>query len=300
MQVRYDAGVDSLLDGFSAYLRKERRLSEHTARGYVADVSAAMAFAAERGMPDPRRWSSDLLRAHLGRLGEERGRRPSAVTLARKQSALRSFFKWLAREAPLEADPTDLLSSPRLPKSLPRALDADDALRLLKAPAESDATALRDHAALILLYGLGLRLSEAAGLRDSELDLEARSARVTGKGEKTRIVPVPEGCVPALAAYRQVRPAKAGPGFLAGRGSKGISSRTIARIVRRAALRALGRHVSPHQLRHSFATHLLAGGANLREIQALLGHASLSTTQRYTDVTVERLFEVYDGAHPRS
>lgn len=292
--------MDALLDGFSAYLRKERRLSEHTARGYVADVRAAMAFAAERGEPNPRRWSPDLLRAHLGRLGQESGKRPSAPTLARKQSALRAFFKWLGREAPLRADPTALLAAPKLPKGLPRALDADDALRLLEAPAETSATARRDHAAMILLYGLGLRLSEAATLRDSDLDLEARTARITGKGDKTRIVPVPEGCVPALAAYRQVRPAGAGPAFLAGRGKKGIAGRTIARIVHRAALRALGRHVTPHQLRHSFATHLLAGGANLREIQALLGHASLSTTQRYTDVTVERLFEVYDRAHPRS
>jgi len=297
---RYNVPVDDFLDGFGAHLRKERRCSEHTARAYVADVRAAMAFAAERGKRKPQKWTTDLLRAHLARCRGRDGNRLSATTLARKQSALRTFFEWLRRDDPAAANPAVALRAPKLPKPLPRALDADAVLALVAPPDSKDIRVLRDHAALLLLYGLGLRLSEAAGLRDVELDLDRHVARVLGKGDKERDVPVPTGCIPGLAAYRAARPPKAGPHFLVGRGNKGLSSRTIARAVRGAALRTLGRHVTPHQLRHSFATHLLAGGANLREIQELLGHASLSTTQRYTDLNVERLFAVYDKAHPRS
>lgn len=292
--------MDALLDGFAAYLRQERRCSEQTARAYLSDIRAAMRFAAERRKPDPRHWTVDLLRAYLASLGRASGQRPAASTLARKQSSLRALFRWLRRDDASIGDPTGLLRAPRLPKSLPRALDVDDLLTVVVKPSSDEPRVHRDHAALLLLYGLGLRLSEAADLLDEHLDLEERTARVTGKGSKIRIVPVPERCAAGLQAYRRLRPVGAGRTFLLGRGNKRLSPRTIARIVDRAALRALGRHVSPHQLRHSFATHLLAGGANLREIQELLGHASLSTTQRYTEVTAERLFEAYDKAHPRS
>jgi integrase/recombinase XerC len=240
----------------------------------------------------------DVLRSHLARCRTGAGAPLSPSSLARKQSALRTFFAWLRRTGEVDHDPTERLQPPRLPKALPRALDADATLALLRPPAATDLRSRRDHAALLLLYGLGLRLAEAASLRADDLDLRERTARVTGKGNKQRVVPVPAGCVAGLTAYAQVRPA--GPAFLVGRGGNPLSGRTIARAVRAAALRALGRHVTPHQLRHSFATHLLAGGANLREIQALLGHANLATTQRYTAVTAERLFAVYDDAHPRS
>jgi integrase/recombinase XerC len=293
--------VTALLDAFDSYLRHERRFSPNTVRAYVADVVAAMELAESRGKNDPRAWSTDLLRAHLARVTDGAGGRAKATTLARKQSALRAFFAWLRRSEPDLVDPTATLRAPKLPKALPRALDADAVLAMVRAPAAEGARALRDHAAMLLMYGLGLRLAEVATLRDEDLDLEARTARVLGKGSKERIVPVPEGCGPGLAAYRAQRPAGAGPFFLVGRDpGRPLSTRSLARLVDAAALRALGRHATPHQLRHSFATHLLAGGANLREIQALLGHASLSTTQRYTKVTAERLFAVYDAAHPRS
>ncbi len=290
-----------LIDGFESFLRHERRSSENTVRAYVSDLRAAAAFAAERGRPDPRAWSSDLLRAHLARCTDGAGARASPATISRKRSALRAFFDWLRRDDPEAPDPAAALVSPKLPKALPRALDADAVLAMVRPPRTRDLGTLRDHAAMLLMYGLGLRLSEVAGLRDVDLDLETRTARVLGKGGKERVVPVPGGCVEALAAYRAARPRGASERFLVGRAEEGaLSTRTLARIVDRAALRALGRHATPHQLRHSFATHLLAGGANLREIQALLGHASLSTTQRYTKVTAERLFAVYDAAHPRS
>ena len=291
--------MDQLVEAFETFLRHERRFSENTVRAYMTDLRAAAAFAAERGRPDPHEWSSDLLRAHLARCTNGDGGRARATTIARKQSTLRAFYDWLERREPEIKNPTLALATPKLPKALPRALDADAAMALMRTPAGADATARRDHAALLLMYGLGLRLSEVAGLKDADLDLEACTARILGKGGKERVVPVPGGCVEGLATYRASRPPTSGT-FLVGRGRAALSTRTLARIVDRAALRALGRHATPHQLRHSFATHLLAGGANLREIQSLLGHSSLSTTQRYTKVTAERLFAVYDDAHPRS
>jgi len=171
-------------------------------------------------------------------------------------------------------------------------------LAMVHLPHEPDQQ--RDHVAMLLMYGLGLRVSEVASLKADQVDLPERLIRVLGKGNKERVLPIPEGCLAALSAYAAKRPATA-VYFLQGRDlTQPISTRTLARLVDKAALVAAGRHVSPHQLRHSFATHLLSGGANLREIQTLLGHASLSTTQRYTKVSIERLMEVYDKAHPRS
>ena len=296
----YDRAVDRWIEAFSEHLRRERRCSDHTVRAYVADLRALARFAHERNVHEPERLTTDLLRAHLARCVGDRGGRAAATTLARKQSTLRSFFAWLRQDRPELADPTALLQAPKLPKALPRALDADAVLALVKPRADAKERDVKAQAALLLMYGLGLRVSEAAGLQNRDLDLDAGLARVLGKGQKERLVPVPTGCMPALAAWRAMRPANAAPTFLTGRGDGPLSTRTITRMVDEAALRTLGFHVTPHQLRHSFATHLLAGGANLREIQALLGHASLSTTQRYTKVTVERLFAVYDDAHPRS
>ncbi len=287
---------DPLYDGFIAYLRHERRYSENTVRAYGADLRAMLAFAAGRGEDDPRAFGSDLIRLYLASCAREALVRPA--TLARKRSVLATFFSWLRRREPELVDPVATIKSPKLPRGLPRALDVDAMLAILRPPAGGELEALRDHAAMLLMYGLGLRLAEVASLRDEDVDLDEATARVLGKGGKERVVPIPSGCLAALAAYRAARPASKGA-FLAGRRGA-ISTRTLARIVARAALCALGRHVTPHQLRHSFATHLLAGGANLRQIQTLLGHASLSTTQRYTKVTAERLFAVYDRAHPRS
>ncbi|MBI3179946.1 MAG: tyrosine-type recombinase/integrase [Deltaproteobacteria bacterium] len=288
--------MDTLIEGYAAYLRQERRYSQHTARAYVADVRDMIAFARAHGRGALERWTADLVRAHLA--ARRTRDHLSAATVTRKRSALRTFFRWLDRERPGLGDPTTHVTAPKLGRALPRALDAESALALL-APRRRTPTALRDQAALLLLYGLGLRVSEAASLRDADLDLAAGTARILGKGNHERLVPVPAATVPALAAYREARPMNAVT-FLVGRRGRPLATRTIARIVDRAALRALGRHVSPHQLRHSFATHLLAGGANLREIQTLLGHASLTTTQRYTQVSIERLLESFDKAHPRA
>ncbi len=292
--------MDDILEDFELYLLRERRYSPNTARGYMTDLRAATEFAKERDHTSFDTWSTDLIRAHLARCRKPTGERLMATSMARKQSSLRSFFAWYLRGNPDQPDPTAALETPKLPSTLPRALDADAMLALMQPPNGTDAKSARAHAAMHLLYGLGLRLSEAATLKNTWLDLDERSVRVIGKGDKERMVPIPRGCTAALSHYRTLRPEGAEDTYLIGRSKRGISTRTIGRIVDEAALRALGRHVSPHQLRHSFATHLLAGGANLREIQTLLGHNQLSTTQRYTKVTAERLFKVYDSAHPRS
>lgn len=289
-----------LLDSFSEYLLYERRYSPNTARAYLADLRALAEFAASERNLDPGDWSTDLLRAHLARLRSPRGERLVPASLARKQSSYRTFFSWLHRNNPDHQNPAEALQKPRLPKSLPRALDADSVLTLLVPPKNNRVRDARDHAALLLLYGLGLRLTEAVHLRLDHLDLHEATARVVGKGNKERLVPIPRGCLPGLLHYLNLRPVPTSPFFLVGREDRPVSDRTIARAVNRLALIALGQPVSPHQLRHSFATHLLAGGANLREIQTLLGHSHLSTTQRYTQITAERLFAVYDKAHPRS
>lgn len=284
---------------FGDYLLHTRRCSPHTARAYLADVRAVHAHAQTLGLHDPMAWNSDVIRQQLAKVVSQDGGRATASTLARKQSALRTFFEWIKRhtEHPLAADPTELLQSPKLPQRLPRGLEVEAMLALLEPPKRPSLDPSRDQAAMLLLYGLGLRAAEACSLLDADVDLEQRRARIIGKGDAMREVVIPHGCVPALAAYRHVR-LRHHPTFLSGRNGP-LSARTLARIVERAALRGLGHHVTPHQLRHSFATHLLSNGANLREIQALLGHRNLTTTQRYTHVSIERLCQVYDASHPR-
>ena len=290
-----------LLLAFRDYLANERRYSAHTTRGYIADLRDILKKGRLHGHPTPDTWDAPFLRQYLAALRNGHGRPVKGTTVARKLSTLRTFFDWLriaqGRTAP---NPTLRLASPKVMPPLPRALDVDASLVLMAPATQPSMRLLRDRAALLLLYGVGLRLSEVGSLRWAAIDLSRRWLRVFGKGGKERELPIPQGCIAGLEAYTQVRPGDAGAYFLVGRSKGALSTRTIARCVDRAAQQALGRHITPHQLRHSFATHLLAGGANLRQIQTLLGHSNLATTQRYTKITVERLFEVYDKAHPRA
>lgn len=290
------------LKDFADFLLHERRYSPHTVRAYGADLDALAKYAEQHNNVDPDVWDVDFLRGFLARTVPLGDNNKSASTLARKQCTLRAFYKWRSRGQSEAHNPAALLRAPKLAKSLPRAIDVDAVLALLRVPSSDsadNATILRDMAALHLLYGLGLRLSEAAQLRIMDMDVDAQYVRVRGKGDKERLVPIPSGCLPIINAYYNSLQRDKEGFFLVGQEGGALSTRTIARIVHRAAIRTVGFHVSPHQLRHSFATHLLASGANLREIQTLLGHSSLTTTQRYTEITVERLFEVYDSAHPR-
>jgi integrase/recombinase XerC len=259
-------------------------------------------FAAERGVAEPAGVDGIVVRLHLGAL-HRRGLDPASIS--RRISSYRAFFDWWRRAHPAAANPLEGVRRPKLPRRLPRALTVDDAFALVVGdddPGNADPWTIRDRAVLELLYGCGLRVSELAGLDDASVEEEAgkRSLRVRGKGRKERVVPVPRQASEALEAWMRARPAAAvrGGALFVTKAGRRLGVRAVQRLVqRRAAGTSVGR-AFPHALRHSCATHLLDGGADLRMIQELLGHASLSTTQRYTQVSLDRLMEVYDRAHP--
>ena len=290
---------------FGLHLRAERNLSPHTRRAYLSDVGQLEDWLGQGA--EPARVGSDEVRGFLASL---HGRRQPA-TLARKLASIRAFFRFLVREGRCSLDPTAGLPAPRTPKRLPRPLPVDDCQALVEAEVrgeEPDTWALRDRALVELLYGAGLRVGEAVGLDVRDLDLHRAEVRVLGKGRVERVVPLPGAAHDALAAWIEVRraPGLLGqPLFIAQRpgpeGPRRLSARSVRRLLRSRALRAgLADRVHPHRLRHSYATHLLDMGADLREIQELLGHASLATTEKYTAVSAERLLEVYDQSHPRA
>jgi integrase/recombinase XerC len=295
------------IEDFERYLAVERRLSPRTVVTYGRDLRALHAFARERGLTcDARSIDVAALRGYLATLFGSHG----PATLARKIAAVRSFFRFLLRRGVVKENPATSLGSPKIRKPLPRFLTVEQATRVVEAPtsdrSRARALAVRDRAMLELLYAAGVRVSELVGLELRSLDLDARSARVLGKGNKERVVPLGTAATTAITDYLAVRAAlrpKAGAqdatALFLGRFGTRLTTRQVQNVVRRyGALGALRGDLSPHALRHSCATHLLDAGADLRGIQELLGHASLSTTQRYTHVTVDRLMEVYTRAHP--
>lgn len=295
------------IERFEAYMRDERRASPNTLRAYGRDLYELYVYARDNALPlDAAALNITLLRAFLA----ETARRCSAATLARKVAAVRAFYRYLKRHGAIERDSGTLLRAPKVPKPLPMCLAVDDAAAVVTEPTESavsEALGLRDRAILELLYGAGARVAEAASLSLERLDLEQRTVRVHGKGDKERMLPLGGPAVAAFSAYLAVRPElrnrrtgkqDARAVFLGRYGTK-LGVRQIRALVKRYGERALGHsEVHPHALRHSCATHLLDAGADLRGIQELLGHASISTTQRYTHVSVDRLLEVYARAHP--
>lgn len=289
--------MDAAVGSFLEYLGVERGASPHTLRSYTADLTEFTRFLAEggiEGLPDA---DTRAVRAYVARLYQ---RRLSKATIARKLAAVRSCFRFLARRGALPANPARQVRSPRLGRRLPSFLPVDEATVLLNAPPEPSAAGARDRAMLELLYASGLRVAEGCGLDLDDLDEARRTVRVVGKGDKERVVPVGETALEALAAYLAIRGRQRGPLFLNARGGR-LTSRSAHRIVRARARQAgISQRVTPHTLRHSFATHMLGAGADLRLIQELLGHSRLSTTQRYTHVSPEHLMRVYDRAHPRA
>lgn len=290
---------------FAEYLEVERRASPHTVRAYLGDLARYAAWLAEAGVPLPESSPAEV-RGFLGR--EARACGPGS--LARKLSALRSLHRFLVKERLAPSNPARGLSAPRRPRKLPEALPEEEVAALVEAPAAARPLERRDRAFLELLYASGLRVAELTGLDVGSLDLEEGAVRVLGKRRKERIVPVGKPAREALARWlAEGRPALVGGPdgsrggealFLNYRGGR-LGPRSVARRLSRWVLAAgLPRHVHPHVLRHSFATHLLSNGADLRGIQELLGHASLSTTQRYTHLDWKRLAAAYDGAHPRA
>ncbi|WP_245667770.1 tyrosine recombinase XerC [Actinomadura macra] len=287
---------------FGRHLRAERDVSPHTLRAYLGDLNDLCAYAGSVGLVEPRELDVSLLRAWLARqhaLGRSR------ATLARRTAAVRTFTRHLHRRGLLASDPGLLLGTPKRTRDLPGVLTQNDAARLLDDLDAQGPMGLRDLAVLEVLYGTGVRVSELCGLDIDDLDTSRRTVRVVGKGDRERTVPVGDPAVRAVQDWlRAGRPALAngesGPAlFLGARG--GRLHATSARRIVHARIAEVGEvpDLSPHGLRHSAATHLLEGGADLRSVQEILGHASLQTTQLYTHVSAERLKQVHRQAHPR-
>jgi len=293
--------VRAAIRAFGRHLERERNASPNTIRAYGEDLAqfADHLRAALGREARPEDVDHLLIRGFLAEL-HRRGLRK--VSSARKLAALRTFFRFLCREGRLESNPARALLSPRLERRIPSPLDEGQVAALLDVPG-ADAAAARARAILELLYATGIRCAEAVGLDRGEVDLEARMVRVLGKGRKERVVLFGRRAQAALrdwlVARARLRP-RSEALFVNARGGR-LSDRSVRTIVaRRVRQMALARGCSPHTLRHSFATHLLTRGADLRAIQELLGHASLSTTQRYTHVDTRHLLEVYRKAHPRA
>jgi integrase/recombinase XerD len=292
---------------FLAALELERGLSRNTLEAYRSDLQQFGVFLSARGR-DPLQVTPADLAAFVSELADGReGRRPLApATLQRKIACLRSFYRHLRREQIIDHDPTTELRPPRSRGRLPKVLTRDEVNRLLAQPTGTSPAALRDRALLETMYACGLRASEAITLELSELDLEAGILRARGKGSKERLVPIGSKAIETLGAYlTRARPHLVGlrdePRVFVNLRGTGLSRQGLYRIVQGHARTAgLASRMSPHTLRHTFATHLLAGGCDLRSLQEMLGHADIGTTQIYTHLSAERLRDVYFDAHPRA
>lgn len=304
-----EPAVISAVEEFSRFLCSQRRASPETVRAYVREVSGLRAWLAQKDGRDPDSvpggWKT-VTTGNLRKFLSVRFPGLSASSMARKISAIRSFFAFLAFRENLAANPAAAIAAPRKTARLPEFLPVDEMMDLLRSMPSGGERHARDAAILELLYSSGLRVGELVSLQREDLSLGEGTVRVTGKGRKVRIVPVGEKAAEALRRYLAFRaPRETGPGRTADgavfRNVRGgpLTARSVARILAGAMARAgAGRHLSPHGIRHTFATHLLESGADLRAIQEMLGHASLSTTQRYARVNVSHLVRSYEAAHP--
>jgi integrase/recombinase XerD len=294
---------EHLVLDFLSYLEFERGLSRNTLEAYRSDLLQFGRFLVERHVSATEAESSDVA-DFLASLAE---RSASPATIHRKAACLRSFYRHLRREGVRDSDPTASLTAPRRGRKLPQVLTKGEVERLLEQPRGTEPQALRDRALLELMYACGLRASEAIGLEVADVDLDDQVLRARGKGSKERIVPIGQRAVRAVRAYLE----RGRPGLLRSRGGEthlfvnfrggALTRQGLYKIVRRHATSAgLADRLSPHTLRHTFATHMLAGGCDLRSVQEMLGHADVATTQLYTHLSSERLKDVYFRAHPRA
>ncbi|HEX5489500.1 MAG TPA: tyrosine recombinase XerC [Rhodanobacteraceae bacterium] len=282
---------------FLEYLKVERRYSPGTLRNYTHALDALTRFAGGLALRDWNELRSEQLQTFIA-AEHRRGLEPPS--LRAMLSAFRSFFRFLARDGKLRNNPAAGVRSPKVRRKLPEVLDVDEAATLVEVK-PGDPLALRDHAMLELLYSSGLRVSELCGVRWRDLDPEQGLLRVTGKGNKTRIVPVGRVALSALDALRNAQAAGADEPVLRGRGDHALTPGAVrAAIKRRARSQGVWKRVYPHLLRHSCASHLLESSGNLRAVQELLGHADIGTTQIYTHLDFQHLAKVYDAAHPRA
>ncbi len=305
--------ISGAIDRFIDYIRSQRGYSDHTVRSYRTDLAGFSDFLSERrGLGGDERDAIEIgeidyidVREYLGSLFGGYNR----TTIARKLSAIRSFFYFLERDGLSDGNPAADISTPRQGKYIPAHLPIDDMFRLLQGPDRTTPSGLRDLAIIEVLYSCGIRVAELAGLNIPDIDFDQRLVRVIGKGNKERIVPIGRKALKSVKDYmeaiiswrKKVRDSetRSVPIFINYRGGR-LSTRSVGSIIKKY-VRGCGlmANITPHSLRHTFATHLLDGGADLRSVQELLGHVSLSTTQRYTHVSLDKLMEVYDKAHPR-
>jgi integrase/recombinase XerC len=304
--------MDEAIRAFVTFLDVERHASHETVRNYASDLRQFQRFmkVEHPSVPilDPATVQTESIRGYLHWLDRKREKSSS---MARKLASLRSFYRYLQREGRVGLNPAEAVRTPKQPKHLPRVLTKDDAAALMEFPVDQDGGSLRDRALLETLYSTGARVSELVGMNLEDLRSAEGVVHLRGKGRKERIVPIGKVALQAIQAYRnQQLLADSGypttklkrvslPIFRNSRGGR-LTTRSVARIVARYSSRLAGGSVSPHTLRHSFATHLLDEGADLRSIQEMLGHVSLSTTQKYTHLATDQLMAVYDKAHPRA
>ena len=302
--------MDDAIRAFMTFLELERHASHETVRNYASDLRQFQTFMTteypDARVLDPATVQTESIRAYLHWLDRKREKSSS---MARKLASLRSFYRYLQREGMVGLNPAEAIRTPKQPKHLPRVLTKDDAAALMDFPAGQTGASLRDRALLETLYSTGARVSELVGINLEDLRLSEGLVHLRGKGRKERIVPIGDMALRAIQSYLDQRPLVdsrdlrskrvSSPVFRNSRGGR-LTTRSVARIVARHSNRLAGGSVSPHTLRHSFATHLLDEGADLRSIQEMLGHASLTTTQKYTHLATDQLLAVYDQTHPRA
>lgn len=302
--------MENLIEQYENHLRSERHVSPHTLRNYMSDLRQFHQFVKSEGIREEKtgegafQWAdAHQVRAYLGAMAK--GCRKSS--LGRKVAVLKSFFRYLVREQYLQRDPLLGFGSPKQEKPLMTFLSVDDVFRLLDGVQGSSPLEIRDRAVLEVLYSTGIRVSELVGLNWGDIDFRLGIVRVVGKGSKERIVPIGEVALSVLRDYAMEqekkwrRPSKGQTAVILNRQGNRITTRSVGRIMEKhLRARGIAVQMGPHGLRHTFATHLLNSGADLRVIQELLGHASLSTTQRYTHVNLDHLTAVYDRSHPRA
>lgn len=302
--------MDDAILAFMTFLDLERHASHETVRSYASDLRQFQTFMTaecpDAQVLDPATVQTESIRAYLHWLDRKREK---STSMARKLASLRSFYRYLQREGIVGLNPAEAIRTPKQPKHLPRVLTKDDAAALMEFPGNQTRGSIRDRALLETLYSTGARVSELVGINVGDLRASEGLVHLRGKGRKERIVPIGEVALQAIQSYLDQRPLKdpralttkpvSSPVFRNNRGGR-LTTRSVARLVARYSNRLAGGSVSPHTLRHSFATHLLDEGADLRSIQEMLGHASLSTTQKYTHLAMDQLQAVYDRAHPRA
>lgn len=296
--------MDKYIEGFRNYLSSERNYSQHTVKAYLTDVNEFQKVLKQKAvMPEGKGAFAELddaaVRSYIGWLYT----RNAKVSISRKIASIRTFYEYLSRIGVIKNNLAKHVPTPQGEKRLPVFLTVDETVKLLEAPGTESPLGARDSAIMELLYSSGLRVSELTGINLSELDLKSGSVKVLGKGGKERLCPIGSKASEAIKKYLYGRLDLKPTGdqlFVNSRGGR-LTTRSVDRIIKKYAIEAgIPKSISPHVLRHSFATHLLGGGADLRAIQEMLGHKSLSTTQRYTHTSIEKLMEIYDKTHPRA